>query len=161
MSSVPEAIIADVFARLPVDVDTAIGRSETETLSRPKRVVAVPLGAQTIDATDSPGFQEFEDDVGKYRARRIAIRRFDISFYCHDTTFESCENLYLDVFRAVRLVTHNSVSFSSEVWIDQQEGDDGLDRFGRAIVFTATVSIPILSEKHYLTTAAFVTDCGD
>jgi hypothetical protein len=146
--SVAEQIIAGVFARLPVGTLTAVGRRETAAHAAPPRVVAIPLGAPTIDLPNMPGDQRFTN-VG----RPLLLRRFDIEWHCHGAPdngqddFGPAERLYLATLVAIRTECHHSVVFSNEQWIDQQVNADGFLRHGNVITFTSTIDLPVYADR--------------
>lgn len=174
-NSIAEQLIAEVFTELVSilpTVTTAVGRLATSANAAPPRVVAIPLGG-SIDPTDQPGRQRFATPTAgsptpPYAARRIAVRKFNIEWQCHAAPadpsvidFGPSEVLFLLLVRLINKACHNSVIFSNEEWIDQQEGNDGAMRHGTLIKVTSTVAIPLLDEPwtyHTLTgTPPFVT----
>lgn len=153
--SVPEQIIDEVFDSMQEGVRTAIGRRETAAHAGAPRVVAIPLGASVIDPVDMPGGRL--RDGGRERA--IALRRLVIEWQCHGKSFFEAEELYLDVLRSIRSKAHNSVQFSNERWIDQEDGSDGFDKFGTLISFIATFDVPVYEERQQLRFLQFQTEC--
>lgn len=154
MRSVPEQIIAEVFSLLGDNIKTAIGRRATEDFGRAKRVVAVPVGAPTIDPPDRIG-----DPLFTNAGRALLLRRFQIEWWCHDVpdegdggTFGRAEELYLATLRAVRQTTHNSVRFGNERWMDQAEGQDDFIRHGSVIVFDSVIDLPVYELRGTLVT---------
>jgi hypothetical protein len=151
VASVPEQLIAQVAADTAlVGVTVDVGRRATSKFAAPPRVVAIPLGAPVLRQPDRPGDAGYSD-VG----RILLVREFRILWECHGAPasaespvdFTAAENLYLNVLRACRNVMHNSVEFGEEDWRDQQEGEDGFERFGNLISFVSTVYLPVYEAR--------------
>ncbi len=154
MPSIPEQLIATVFAQLPGGTITAVGRREIYRHANKNRVVAIPLGSSVIDMADQPGDALYSD-----QGRCILLRRFEIEWQCHgaaadesQTDFTDAEVLYLQTLLAVRETMHNAVLFSGEQWIDQQENNDGYDKWGTVIKFTSTIDIRVYEPRGTIVT---------
>lgn len=156
-TSYPERIVAEVFAGLPAGTATAVGRRETGVHAAPPRVVAIPLGASSIDMTDKPGAQKFVDpDTGlQVESRFLLIRRFRVQWEVHATApsgeedFGYTERLFVATLQAIRKACHHSVVFSDEEWIDQLEGRDAWIKDGNVIRFVSTIDIPVWEKPGY------------
>lgn len=150
--SLPEQCIADVFKHLAPNVLTAVGERELAANAGTPRVVAVPKGSPTIDMTDRPGGEKFtRPDGSSYRMRRLLLRRFEIEFHCHGAPdFDSAEKLLIAVIIGARMEFHHSVKFASEIWVDQQDGNDGYEKNGSVIVVTCIIDIPVWDEPNNL-----------
>jgi hypothetical protein len=162
VASVIEYVLEDVFALLTdvPDSQKLIGERHVGEHLAPGTVIAVPLGAQTIDTTNQPGYEQNTDDVGEYRARRLYTRWFSVRFVVCARGFEDCESLYLDTLRAVRKAFHNGIRPSGETWIDQQADGDGAYNDVNVIEFMITFEIPVWGPKKYLTTVTGIsTNC--
>lgn len=143
--SIPEQLADQIFALLPVGTVTGFGRRKVNEHSKANRVIAVPLGAPAIDQPDIHGDARYTD-----AGRPLLLRRFDVEWWTHsvragaDTQdFGATEALYLNLLRAIRQICHHSVVFTNERWIDQEDGADGLERYGSVIVVTSTIDLPV------------------
>ena len=144
--SIAEQLIDMVFAKLSPNIHMEIGeRNKTRFVQAPA-VVAVPLGAPSIPMTTRPGAEKVIDPQTNkpVMIRRLLLRQFNIEWHCHGAPdFVDAEDLYLDVLRVVRSCFHDSVQFSNEIWIDQQDLADGFERYGSVIAFTSTIDSPV------------------
>ena len=158
-TSVPEQLISVVFDRLQaVDatISCAIGRRSSEDYAGTNRVVAIPIGAKSIDNQAMKPGGVWGNTGGS--GRQLMIRHFRIEWRCHGTPanpqlipdFTLAETLYLRTVVQIRLATdptgtpfHNAVQFGEEEWIDQQEGDDSYERAGTVIRFFTTMQLPV------------------
>ncbi len=157
-TSVPEQLIGAIFAalqNLDGTITCEIGRRATEDNEKPHSVVAIPLGASSID---DHGLKPGGSPWGSNGGRQLMIRHFDVEWRCHDgplvpgriPDFTNAEALYLATLVAIRTAIsptgepfHNGVHFSGEEWIDQQEGADGYARSGTVIKFISTLDLPV------------------
>lgn len=157
-TSVPEQLIAAIFdALLLIDptINCFLGRRATEDYSAPHSIVAIPLGAPSID---DHGLKPGGSPWGSNGGRQLMIRHFNIEWRCHDgpaapdliPDFTNTEALYVATLVALRTALsptgepfHNGIHFSSEEWIDQQEGEDGYERSGTVIKFISTLDLPV------------------
>lgn len=148
--SVPGQIAAAIFAKLPAGTRAGFGERARYFNEPAPRVVAVPRGATVIDQPDRHGDQGFAT-----AGRILLLRRFVIDFFCHGETttengevdFGPAEDLYIATLKAARNYGHNAVRFADERWLDQEEGADGLIRYGAMIVFTSTWHLPVYAAR--------------
>jgi hypothetical protein len=157
-TSVSEQLIDTVFASLlalDATINCKLGRRASEDYSGPHTVVAIPLGAPTIDNVNmKPGGSPWSTTQG----RQLMIRHFRIEWRCHDgptqpgliPDFTNAEALYLNVLVAIRQAIdpsgtpfHNAVQFEDERWDDQQEGEDSYERNGTLIKFFTVMDLPV------------------
>lgn len=159
MASVIEEILQAVFDSFPEEgaPSTFVGERHLGEHLAPNTIVAVPLGAQQIDTTNSPGPRQDTDDTGPFVARALYTRWFNVRLVFFGEDFETCETLYLDTLKAIRKLYHNSIRFSNEIWVDQQPEADGYYKAGPVIELTATFEIPIWDRKRYLKTVQSIT----
>lgn len=158
MPSVPEQLINGVFERLPEEVNKDITQRAVEFFQKPPSIVAVPRGA-TLAPVIEPGFGIYETADGNIRDRKILRRNLQIVWFFHGDSMEMTEELYLDTVRILRELYHNSVTFVSETWIDQQEGADDFVRDGNSISLVTDFDTPIFEARKPLTTVeAFVNE---
>ncbi len=142
MASIAEQIIAAVFADATLaQASKAVGEREFHTHSRTMRVVAAPLGVPTeYRQPDRPG--DFYQDQG----RILLLRDFLIRWKVWDVDFGAAEQLLLKVVRVLRKQNHHSITFSNEVWEDQQDDADGFDKLGTVIAFDTTIALPVYED---------------
>lgn len=148
MASIAETLIAATFATLRgtqsspglyPNLSSDIGEKFFHTHDKTTRVVAAPIGTPgEFRQPDRPGDGNFAN-VG----RILLLRDFVIKWQCWDLTFEATENLFLEVVRTLRKQNHHSITFSNEVWEDQQTNQDGWLKHGTVISFECSVALPI------------------
>lgn len=133
---------------LPVGTVTGTGRRRLAEHAKANRVIAVMLGAPTIEQPGRIGDAKYTD-----KGRQVLQRQFDIEWYIHgvrsvdDTDAKVAEDLYLAVLYAVRQEAHHGVAFSGERWLDQEDGADGLERYGSVIMFTSAICLPVYEPR--------------
>jgi hypothetical protein len=163
-TSIPEQFANIIFNNLLV-LDSTInllwGRAAQEQNVPQHCVQAIPLGAPDIDFKNMKAGGVFGGGpiaAGATKGRQLMNRHFRIEWRCHDgpavpglvPDFTNSEALYLNTLVKIREALDldgsgmfSAIRISSEDWIDQQEGSDGLERAGNVIRFFTTVDIPV------------------
>lgn len=144
MGSITEDIRDDVVATLGspfTATNVLVGRRETESNNDYPRIVFIPVGGPITEPPSRVGHGLIDPNN---RQRIIALRQLQIQVECHAATDEDVEILLHNCVAAVRQAIHNSGPFPmSEVYPDQEEGQDSFDKLGSLAVFTFTVNVPV------------------
>lgn len=145
----PRQLVKQIFALLPLGVSTRIGeRERAANTDAPPAILAILRGAPTIGQPNKAGDQMYPKE-----GRALLNRYFEIRWECHAvgndgvTDDAAAEDLYTDLLVAIRNLCHHSVEFSDEEWIDQQDGQDGYERFGSVIAITSTIAMPVYEPR--------------
>ncbi len=133
-----DALVAGSYPSLSSD----IGEKFFAVHAKTTRIVAAPRGVPSeYRQPDRPGDGNFAN-----AGRILLLRDFLIHWKIWDVSFEATENLLLDLVRMLRKQNHHSITFSNEVWEDQQEEQDGWDKLGTLVSLDCFVTLPIYEQ---------------
>lgn len=143
MASIAEQIIQATFDTLRgglyPTLSSDIGEKFLHVHADTTRIVAVPRGVPSeYRQPDRPGDANYID-----AGRILLLRDFMIHWQFWDLDFGTTEDLLLDTVRTLRNKNHHSITFSNEVWEDQQDDEDGWIKHGTVISIDCVVVFPI------------------
>lgn len=107
------------------------------------RVTHVPLGGDVLPPDMVGEGKIIATDGTQVRDRIIAVRSFNLAMYCQGVNKEVTEQLLHNAIAAWYFACSGSVSFSQEVWTDQQEGADDKVRRGHVVSLIVNLMIPV------------------
>lgn len=155
MASAIQEIVTGFIAELadPANftaTNVVVGEGQRARNGPMPRIVFVPIGGP-IEPPDRPGGRVIVTTGSGTKARQIYTRNLQILCELHGSNIENAEIMLHNSVRAMRKQLDNSVRFGEEVWLSQQEGEDGVNDFGEVVTFTFTVQLPIYDINRPLT----------